>query len=111
MAVSFVAQLLVSAVMAASSPADAAPAKTCSSPIFDPAHDCKVREDAVVIIQCQAMRDGSMTRCSVLKETPPDKGYGAAALGSAGRATIDADDSRPIDGVPHKLLIRFKAGQ
>ena len=111
MALSFAAQLLVSVAMAAASPADAAPAKTCSSPIFDPANACKVREDAVVIVQCQAMRDGSMTKCAVVSETPPGKGFGEAALGSAGRAQIEADDSRPRVGVPHKLLIRFKAGQ
>jgi hypothetical protein len=110
-AVSLVAQMLISAAMAASSPADAAPAKTCGSPIFDPAHDCKVREDGAVQVKCTALRDGSLTDCSVVSETPPGKGFGAAALGSASRAHAKADDSRPESGAPVVFMVRFKAGQ
>ena len=91
MAVSLVAQLLISAAMAASSPADAPPAPptpTCGSPIFDPAHQCRVREDGLVKLQCKAMRDGSLTACTVVSEDPPGKGFGAAALDSATRANV-----------------------
>lgn len=110
MAVSLVAQLLVSAAMAASSPADAAPAPTCGSPIFDPAHHCRVREDGLVKLQCKALRDGSLTACTVLSEDPPGKGFGDAALDSATRARIPADDNRPVDGATVVVPIRFKAG-
>ena len=97
--------------MAASSPADAPPsAPTCGSPIFDPAHHCRVREDGLVKLQCKAMRDGSLTACTVVSEDPPGKGFGAAALDSATRAKIAEDDKRPADGVTVVVPIRFKAG-
>ena len=110
MALSFVAQLLVSAAMAASSPADTAAPPTCGSPIFDPAHNCRVREDGLVKLQCKALRDGSLTACTVLSETPEGKGFGAAALDSATRAKIGPDDTRPAAGATVVVPIRFKAG-
>ena len=110
MAVSFVAQMLISAAMAASSPTAAPPAPTCGSPIFDPAHQCRVREDGLVKLQCKALRDGSLTACTVVSEDPPGKGFGAAALDSATRAKIGADDKRPEEGVTVVVPIRFKAG-
>jgi hypothetical protein len=109
-AVSLVAQLLISAVMAASSPADAAPAKKCASPIDDPANHCLTRENGRVILQCTALADGTLKECVVLSETPAGKGFGDAALASVSTEHYAADPNRPAEGVKVKLAMNFKAG-
>ena len=110
MAVSLVAQLLVSAVMAASSPA-AAPPKTCGSPIYDPAANCKMRPglDGRAVLQCTALRDGTLMNCSVVSETPADPGFGAAALTYIQGEKIKPDDARPESGASVTIPLHFKS--
>ncbi len=109
MAVTLISQLLVSAVLAAAAPADAAP-KTCVSPAFDPATDCKLRPDVHgrAILECTAMRDGTLKDCVLLSETPEGQGIGAAALNNAQGAQIKADDSRPEAGA--RVRVPFRVG-
>ncbi len=112
MAVSLVAQLLISAAMAASAPADAAPPPpTCGSPIYDPANSCKIRPgiDGRAVLQCTALRDGSLKDCSVASETPPGQGFGAAALSYIQGVKIKPDDTRPEAGGTVNIPLHFKS--
>lgn len=110
MAVTLISQLLVSAVLAAAAPADAAP-KTCVSPIYDPATGCKIRPglDGVAVVQCTALRDGSLKDCSLISETPAGQGFGAAALADAPLEKVKADDNRPEGGATVKFKLHFKS--
>ena len=106
MAASLIAQMLVSAVMAASAPA-AAPA--CSGPpVYNPADHCKVVESGMVYLHCTLQADHHLTDCSVKSEDPPGIGLGAAAMTMAPGMTINLDP-QPATGSALNIPVRFKA--
>jgi hypothetical protein len=110
--ISILANLLASAVITTSAAA-AAPANTCGSPIYDPAHDCAVIADGMAKLQCTAMADGSVKDCKVILEDPAGKGYGEAALAkvSDGKPHLAPDPTRPDTGALVAFPMRFKAGE
>jgi protein TonB len=114
MAVSIIAQLLASAVMASaaqqagSAPAAAPPAPSCGSPIYDAKHDCRVMATGSAKLQCRVMADGSLQSCKVVAEDPPGKGFGEAAMQMAQTQKVKADPSRPADGLLATIPFNFK---
>lgn len=114
MAVSILAQLLASALLttsaaAAEDPGAAAPAApTCASPIYDPKHDCRVRDTGSAKLQCLVMADGALQSCKVVAEDPPGKGFGEAALHTALTQKVGPDPKRPATGLLATVPFNFK---
>ena len=115
MAVSLVAQLLASAVMASAAPqagsapaAAPAPAPSCGSPIYDAKHDCRVIATGSAKLQCRVMADGSLQSCKVVAEDPPGKGFAEAAMQMALTQKVKADPSRPAEGLLATIPFNFK---
>ena len=106
MAASVIAQMLVSAVMAASAPA-AAPA--CSGPpVYNPADHCKVVESGLVYLHCTLQEDHHLSDCSIKSEEPAGLGLGDAALKMAPGMMINLDP-QPKTGTALNIPVRFKA--
>jgi hypothetical protein len=113
MAVSIVAQLLASTLMAAAAqdsgaPAAAPPASICGSPIYDPKHGCRVMDTGSAKLQCLVMADGSLQSCKIVSEDPPGKGFGEAAMHMAEHQKVRPDDKRPATGLLATIPFNFK---
>jgi len=114
MAVSMIAQLLASALMASaaaqdsSAPAAAPPAPSCGSPIYDPKHDCRVIATGSAKLQCLVMQDGSLQSCKVVSEDPAGKGFAEAALNLATHQKVKPDANRPAAGLLATIPFNFK---
>ncbi len=63
---------------------------------------------AYVRVECTLQPGGGVSDCRILSETPPDMGFGEAALAAAGRSRVPAnvDGNRP--GAKVQWNIRFR---
>ena len=114
MAVSIIAQLLASTLMASaaaqdtSAPAAAPPAPTCDPRVYDPKHDCKVIATGSAKLRCTVMADGSLQACTLVSEDPPGKGFAEAAMHMAEHQKVRADPNRPAAGIVATIPFNFK---
>ena len=65
---------------------------------------------ARIVLACTIQPDGSLGGCAVDSETPPNLGFGPAALGlsSSFRAQLWSDEGLPVIGGAIRLPIRFQ---
>ena len=65
-----------------------------------PAAGLRQHASGRVKMMCKAQRDGTLTDCSILEETPPSLGFGAATLASAPyfKLAPTTEDGRSVEG-------------
>ena len=62
-----------------------------------------------VVMQCNVAREGTLYACQIISETPPDAGFGAAALKLAPffEMTPQMEDGRPVTGGVVRIPVVF----
>ncbi|KQW80712.1 hypothetical protein ASC65_12095 [Brevundimonas sp. Root1279] len=62
-----------------------------------------------VVLSCAVSPSGQLADCQVVSETPPGRGFGEAALRSAGRARLSQDSVRESGGRGRvRFTVRFR---
>ena len=76
---------------------------------FYPEAAMRRRTGGRVVMQCKVAREGTLYACSIISETPPNAGFGAAALKLAPyfEMTPQMEDGRPIDGGVVRIPVVF----
>lgn len=65
--------------------------------------------DGVVTLECRVIRDGRLSDCVILSETPAGQGFGQAALEAARRARVSRETfGRATSGAKVRFTTRFR---
>ena len=74
-----------------------------------PPEALRARRGGTVSMRCRIRADGTLEACSAIRETPPEQGFGAAAVRAAPYFRFEPPslDGRPIGGQAVTLRVEF----